>query len=616
MAQPFVMFFVNTSTINGNNHMKKAKFFFISFMILTGFLIQSESQIAVGNTMIDTNTIASNLDTPWEILWGPDDHIWITERFGKISRLNPETSEITELVTINEAHEQGEAGLLGMVLHPDFINNPYVFVVYNYLESSSIKERLVKYTYSNGELVSPVILLEGISGAGNHNGSRLIIDSDHKIYMTTGDAANTSFSQNLNSLSGKVLRLNLDGTVPEDNPFPGSFVWTWGHRNAQGLVISPSGIMYSSEHGPSSDDEMNIIEKGRNYGWPNVKGFCDEVTENLFCADSNVFEPIAAWTPTLAVAGTDFYDNDAIPEWQNSLLVTSLKASRMVALKLSQDGRLVLQEESFFQNWYGRLRDICISPDGRVFLAVSNKDGRGTVRQGDDRIVEIVSLNAKEYCNSEQVISICPGEIYNFNGLEITTPGTYIDTISNESGCDSIVSLQIDYFDTVVIGVEDSVMIGLEDTVTLTANEGFISYKWNDDLPTQSNTLTVIAPELGEGIFFYAIEVENANGCIFEDTVKLIITSVVGFNKYSGFEFSVYPNPARDHIFINSGDYTKMNGYILKIINQLGSTMFETNVEKPFYELNLSKWDGMGLYYIILIDTEGTIIDKRKIILH
>ncbi len=282
--------------------MKKVKVFFISLIILNGFLMKSESQITIGTTEIDTNTIATNLDTPWEILWGPDDHIWITERFGKISRLNPETSEMTELVTIDGIYEVGESGLLGMVLHPDFIKNPYVFVVYNYRESVR-KERLVRYTYSNGKLVSPVTLLEGIAGANNHNGSRLIIDVDNKLYMTTGDAGITSNSQNLNSLNGKVLRLNLDGSIPEDNPFPGSYVWTWGHRNAQGLVISPDGIMYSSEHGPANDDELNIIEKGRNYGWPEVEGFCDGEFENQVCADSNVFEPIAAWTPTLAVAG-------------------------------------------------------------------------------------------------------------------------------------------------------------------------------------------------------------------------------------------------------------------------------------------------------------------------
>ncbi len=374
--------------------MKKLKLIGITFASMILFLTESSAQITIGTTEVDTTTIASGLDTPWEILWGPDDHIWITERYGRVSRLNPETGEINELVRINEVHEQSESGLLGLVLHPDFSNQPHVFLVYNYLESSSIKERLVRYTYSNGVLVSPLTLLEGISGNGNHNGSRLVIDGDQKLYMTTGDAGNTSTSQSLNSLNGKVLRLNLDGTVPDDNPIPGSYIWSWGHRNAQGLVISPSGLIYSSEHGPSSDDEVNIIEKGRNYGWHNVKGFCDQPTENPFCADSNVFEPIAAWTPTLAVAGIDFYDHEAIPKWKNSILVTSLKAARVVALKLSEDGRSVEQEEAFFQSWYGRLRDICVSPDGRVFLAVSNKDGRGSIQPGDDRIVQIAAKNS------------------------------------------------------------------------------------------------------------------------------------------------------------------------------------------------------------------------------
>jgi hypothetical protein len=211
--------------------------------------------------------------------------------------------------------------------------------------------------------------------------------------MTTGDAANTSTSQNQNSFSGKILRMNLDGSIPDDNPIAGSYIWTWGHRNPQGMVISPAGIMYSSEHGPSSDDELNIIEKGRNYGWPDVKGFCDEVTESPFCEAYNVFEPLVAWTPTLAVAGTDFYPYAGIPEWQNSVLVTSLKAGRLVALKLSGDGKSVISENAFFNGWFGRMRDICVSPDGRVFIAVSNRDGRGTIRSGDDRIVEIALRN-------------------------------------------------------------------------------------------------------------------------------------------------------------------------------------------------------------------------------
>lgn len=352
---------------------------------------QIHAQLSLGKTTIDTMTVASNLDTPWEILWGPDDHIWITERLGRISRLNPQSGEITEVAFIAEVHEQGEGGLLGMALHPDFSNTSHVFLVYTYLENSSIKERLVRYTFESNTLADPLTLLEGIPGASNHNGSRLAIDSLQFLYMTTGDAANTSTSQNLNSLNGKVLRLNLDGSIPEDNPIPGSPVWSWGHRNPQGLVFAPSGLLYSSEHGPSSDDEVNIIEKGRNYGWPHVKGWCDEVTENQFCADSSVYEPIAAWTPTLAVSGADFYTHSAIPEWDNSILITSLKASRLVVLNLSADGRTVENESPYFQNWFGRLRDLCISPSGEVYLAVSNRDGRGTVRAGDDRIVKIVA---------------------------------------------------------------------------------------------------------------------------------------------------------------------------------------------------------------------------------
>jgi hypothetical protein len=158
-------------------------------------------------------------------------------------------------------------------------------------------------------------------------------------------------------------------------------------------------------------------------------------------------EPIAAWTPTLAVAGTDFYEKATIPEWQNSLLITSLKASRLVALKLSPDGRSVIREEQFFQNWFGRLRDLCISPDGRVFLAVSNRDGRGTVREGDDRIVEVVALNNNEYCTKEEYVTVCPGELYNFYGQEIHEPGIYTDTIPGAGGCDTIVSLVFNYLD-------------------------------------------------------------------------------------------------------------------------------------------------------------------------
>ena len=355
-----------------------------------------QSQITIGSTRVDTQSVATGLDTPWEILWGPDDHIWMTERYGRVSRLNPETGERQTLLNIDAVYEQGELVLLGMVLHPDFQNTPYVYLVYNYLSGSSIRERLVRYTYDQGSLSSPTVLLEGIDGSSIHNGARLVIDSLERLYFTTGDAGNTAHSQDLNSLSGKILRLNLDGSIPEDNPFPDSYIYTYGHRNPQGLVISPEGIIYSSEHGPASDDEMNIIEKGRNYGWPDVMGYCDDASETTFCEENNVKEPIAAWTPTLAVAGTGFYHQDAIPEWTNSLLMTTLKESELVQLKLSADGSEVVEEQVWFDEWFGRLRDVAVAPDGRVFVAVSNRDGRGDPRPGDDRIVEFSPSEATD----------------------------------------------------------------------------------------------------------------------------------------------------------------------------------------------------------------------------
>jgi len=237
----------------------------------------------------------------------------------------------------------------------------------------------------------PIEWLPGSSG--NHNGARIAFGPDNKIYLTTGDAVNTSLSQDPESLNGKVLRINPDGSIPDDNPDLKSFIWTLGHRNPQGLVFSPDGILYSSEHGPANDDELNIIEKGRNYGWPEVHGFCDGVSEEEFCITNNVMEPLIAWTPTLAVAGIDYYDHDAIPDWQHSILMTTLKADRLVVMKLSEGGLSVLNDEHYFVDWWGRLRDVCVSPDGRIFIASSNRDGRGDVRVGDDRIVELRNLS-------------------------------------------------------------------------------------------------------------------------------------------------------------------------------------------------------------------------------
>lgn len=342
---------------------------------------------------VSTRDVITGLNTPWEIVWGPDNWIWMTERSGVISRVNPETGEQVELVKINDVYQSGESGLLGMAMHPNFADSPFVYVAYTYLQQGDIYQKLVRYLYNGGTLVNAQILLRGIPGNTTHDGSRIVIAPDRTLFMTTGDAQIQSAPQNRNSLNGKILRLNLNGAVPFDNPFYSStelsrFVWSTGHRNAQGLWWA-NGRLYSSEHGPNTDDEINIIERAGNYGWPHVRGFCDKPDELQFCEDSILVQPIHAWATTVGVAGLDYYASDSIPEWKNHLLAVTLKESDVRVLELSNDGTKILSEQVYFDNTFGRLRDLCIAPDGRVFVCTSNRDGRGNVRQGDDRIVEI-----------------------------------------------------------------------------------------------------------------------------------------------------------------------------------------------------------------------------------
>lgn len=331
---------------------------------------------------LKTEVLTQSLIYPWEMVYGPDNYIWFTERSGKISRLNPKNGVIALVHTITEVTSTGEGGLLGMALHPDFTASPYVYVVYDYGTGSNYKGKVVRFTFNNGVLTEPLVLLDKIPASSNHDGSRLLITPDLKLLITTGDANTAANAQDTSSLSGKILRLNLDGTIPDDNPFPGNPIWTYGHRNPQGLVYA-NNKLYSSEHGPDNDDEVNLIVKGKNYGWPNIEGFCNTTTEKAFCAANDVVEPLMAWTPTIAPSGTTYYNSDYLPQWKNSLLMVTLKGTKLVQLKLDDAGEKITESKDFFLNTFGRLRAICQSPEGKVYLATSN----GT----NDKIIEISS---------------------------------------------------------------------------------------------------------------------------------------------------------------------------------------------------------------------------------
>jgi aldose sugar dehydrogenase len=214
-----------------------------------------------GPSLIKDSVLADGLHYPWEILWGPDGHIWMTEREGRISRIDPVTGKLTPLLQVPGTVARGEGGLLGMVLHPRFADTPHLFVACNYEGPKGYKEKIIRYTYNGSGLVDPLVIFDNIEAAYIHNGCRLLILPDNTLLFSTGDAANQSLPQNKSSVNGKMLRIHLDGSIPADNPMPGSPVWSLGHRNAQGLVLA-NGILYSSEHGPDTDDELNILEKG------------------------------------------------------------------------------------------------------------------------------------------------------------------------------------------------------------------------------------------------------------------------------------------------------------------------------------------------------------------
>jgi glucose/arabinose dehydrogenase len=351
----------------------------------------------VGNTTLTQTDLVSGLELPWEVQWGADDHLWCTSRKGYVYRINPEDGEYTTVLNINSLMPSGgssEPGLLGMAIHPDWETTPRVFLVYNYSQGNSVRERLVSYEWNGTALVNEDILIDNIPGNFIHNGSRLAISPDNKIMMTTGDTGSGALSQNLNSLNGKVLRINLDGTIPADNPDPESYVWSFGHRNAQGLCYGPNDILYSSEHGQTNSDEFNIIEENRNYGWPNVEGACNTASEITFCEANNVKEPLMEWSPCVAVNGIIYYNHPAIPEWQHSVLMgvmgglsgTNSDRDRVSVLHLSEDGLTVTSEDKYFTSLNQRFRDVCYNPyDGTVYVALN---GTGYPGSGPNKIIQ------------------------------------------------------------------------------------------------------------------------------------------------------------------------------------------------------------------------------------
>lgn len=355
-------------------------------------------KVELDKTTLSERDLVSGINLPWDISWGPDDHIWVTERGGRVLRVEPETGVFEVVLEHPDVVDGAERGMFGLTHHPDWKNHKEVYIVYTngQWKEGTARERLSVFQWSQGKLINEKVLLE-FSAHGWHNGSRLVITPDHKILMSTGEVGlGSESSQNLESLNGKILRINLDGSIPKDNPDPASYVYSYGHRNPQGLAIGPNGIIYSSEHGQSANDEFNIIEAKGNYGWPHVEGNCDTDEEKEYCSNQEVVEPVMEWTPSMGVTGIEYYNHPAIPEWRNSILAAVLGGMRgphkhMAVLHLSKDGRTVIKNERFLSSLNERVRDICVNPHtGAVYVALNGSAWPG---QGPNVI--------KEYRNRE-----------------------------------------------------------------------------------------------------------------------------------------------------------------------------------------------------------------------
>ena len=340
---------------------------------------------------VGVDVVAENLSVPWSMDWMPDGAILFTEREGSLRLIQDGILVPEPLVSVGDSNAEG--GLLGVAVDPDFEENGYVYLYYTYSDFLSTANKVVRYQFVNDVLTEDTVLVEGIPGGWFHNGGRIQFGPDGALYITTGDAGDAGTSQNPDSLAGKILRINSDGTIPEDNPYDGSPVWSIGHRNPQGMDWDESGNMVATEHGPSgwrgvAHDEVNVIIPGTNYGWPDTVG--DESADGLQ-------EPILhTGNGTWAPSGAEFYDGDQIPEWAGKYFVATLRGNHLHMIDFDLENNRVVSHEKLFQGEFGRIRDVQTGPDGFLYLLTSNRDGRGAPEHNDDRILRITPIPGDE----------------------------------------------------------------------------------------------------------------------------------------------------------------------------------------------------------------------------
>ena len=341
---------------------------------------------AADGTRFAVEVVAQNLEIPWAMAFAPDGRMFVTERPGRVRVFERGQMLAAPALVLNDVAATGEGGLLGIAVHPDFATSHFVFLAYTArLAGGSRETRVVRYREVGNTLGEPAVILDRVPAADIHDGARVRFGPDRKLYVTMGDTAAPPTAQDLGMLTGKILRLNDDGSVPGDNPFPGSPIFSYGHRNPQGIDWHPvSGEPWGSEHGQTGNDEINRLQPGRNYGWPVIEA--DQTRAGMET-------PILFFSPSIAPSGASFYTGTAIAGFRGNLFVGALAGQHLLRVRFEpNDPNRVAGTERLLAGRFGRIRDVVNGPDGALYLCTSNRDGRNTPVAADDRIVKLSAV--------------------------------------------------------------------------------------------------------------------------------------------------------------------------------------------------------------------------------
>jgi glucose/arabinose dehydrogenase len=389
-----------TTGLKLNSNTKRSSFWLFTFVISLSAMVSSCDEWFDDEDKDEAERVGENyadhLDTPWEMTFAPDGRMFFTQRPGSIAVIENGDQKIW-IGLDSVVEEVGESGLFGIAIDPEFNENRYVYFAYTYAESKApltLVNKIVRYKDNSGTPQFDKVLIDGIEGNYLHNVGALEFGPDGMLYCTVGDRFVPDLAQNMSSLNGKILRMTRDGAVPSDNPFPGSYVYSLGHRNPQGIAFQPgTNNLWATEHGPSEEqgccrDEVNLILPGRNYGWPIIRG-----SEQQAGLETPVYQSgdTTTWAPTGGVFLTR-------GEWAGSFVFTGLRGQALYrAVFNAEDPSKIDTIERYLYQEFGRLRNVAEGPDGKIYIAVSNQDGRGDPLSVDDRIVVMTQAQIEKF---------------------------------------------------------------------------------------------------------------------------------------------------------------------------------------------------------------------------